>query len=286
MTANIEKKTHTDFNAVARFYETAVGQVTRQIADSLVKLSPPFSGESKILDNATGTAIVVEEIQARIAAECPDIKVLTIATDYAEAMINICREKAAQQPTPFPNLDLSFKVVAAEDIDDTIIPDNSITHSYMNFALFHCGDSAKAAKHIYRSLAPGGTAFITSWADPGYLNAIDKTEIKPVEFPFSKEWETPSYNKKMLTNAGFDEDKVEVKQEDCLFRAPSVEELAKILYGLVRMMSGRQGEPIDEVVKKDWIERMIGHLENDEHAVRSENEFAMRMTANLVICKK
>jgi ubiquinone/menaquinone biosynthesis C-methylase UbiE len=52
-------------------------------------------------------------------------------------------------------------------MQDLTFPDEMFTHSFTNFAIFSLPDNeaARAASHIYRTLKPGGTAAITTWAE-------------------------------------------------------------------------------------------------------------------------
>jgi ubiquinone/menaquinone biosynthesis C-methylase UbiE len=53
------------------------------------------------------------------------------------------------------------------DAQELKYPDDKFTHSFTNFALMAIPDPAKAAKQIYRTLKPGGTAALTTWKQLG-----------------------------------------------------------------------------------------------------------------------
>ena len=155
------------WSSFASRYEKGTGGTTRHIARHLANLCPPFTPNSVVLDNACGTGIMTEEVQ-RILTNQHDAKVKVYAADAAKAMTQMFKVKQAKakESGSWPNIaEVSIHHIPAEGLHESVVPTESITHSYMNFGLFFCTDPVKAAGHIYRSLAPGGTAFVTSWAD-------------------------------------------------------------------------------------------------------------------------
>ncbi|KAJ9655648.1 hypothetical protein H2198_005546 [Neophaeococcomyces mojaviensis] len=300
--ADINEKGNESVFAFASFaekYEKGTGGATRYVAQRLVSMSPPFSDGSVVLDNACGTGIVTEEIQRHLQSTTQgtdgNINVQVYGADAAPPMVEIFQAKVkhAKENGTWPNLKIvSLRTVPAEELDETIVPSNSITHSYMNFGLFFCTDPVKAAGHIYRSLAPGGTAFITSWADLGYINAMRKTEKScdpdsaELRMPFDEQWENPAYVKEVLQKAGFEQDNIKVVQEDSFFRAKDMNEMASLHTDLFTMLIRGPKGWASEDARKQWTSKLIEFLSTDDHFIQEENGVATRMRANVAICKK
>lgn len=288
------------FGDFATKYEKGTGGTTRYIAQRLMERSPPFLDGSVILDNACGTGIVVEEVQNTILSS-PDtakdnIKIQVYAADAATQMVDILRAKAnhAESHGTWPNISsVRIEAVPAENLDESIVPSNSITHSYMNFGLFFCFDPIKAAQHIYRSLAPKGTALVTCWADFGYLGGMRKTEkvLNPggedFKMPFGDQWEDPSYIKTVLCQAGFAEENVKVIQQESFFRGNDLEDLADLQANLFSMLvKGKQSIWNTEEAKRKWIDQLREIIPHEQSFVQESNGVATRMLANIAICTK
>jgi len=287
------------FGSFAEKYERGTGGATRHIARRLVSMSPPFSHGSIVLDNACGTGIVTEEIQRHVSSTYKgsdrDVSIKVIGADPAAPMVEVFQQKSkhAKANAAWPNVaSLSLHTVAAEDLNEAIAPSNSVTHSYMNFGLFFCTNPAKAAEHVYRSLAPGGTAYLTCWADLGYLNAMQKVEKEcnpdnpTLELPFGHKWEDPAYIKDVLHKSGFSEQNVKVVQEDSFYRAENLNEVARLLAELFLVLKGNSTGWSSEDAKSNWTTKLAEYLAEDEHFITDENGVAIRMLANVAICKK
>ncbi|KAJ9660909.1 hypothetical protein H2198_002254 [Neophaeococcomyces mojaviensis] len=293
-----------DITAVAAFanyankYEKGTGGATRYIAQRLMSMSPAFTNDSTVLDNACGTGIVTEEIHKRISftSSPANTKITVVAADAAAPMIDNLNSKIkhVEGTAAWLNIgSISTHVVPAESLDSTIVPSDSITHSYMNFGLFFCSDAIKAAEHIYRSLAPGGTAFVTTWKDLGYLNAVRKTEKacnpggENFNMPFSAQWEDGEYVKDLLVRSGFAKENVKVVQEESFMRFEAVQEMARTLTeSFTMLIRGQKGWQSDEV-KNEWESKLSENLVEDEHFIQDgENGVAIRMMANIAVCTK
>lgn len=284
------------FSNLAEKYEKGISSTTRPVAARLIALSPPFTDQSRILDNACGPGVVTEEIQRFIASKGPQngLKIPVIAADAAPPMIQAFNAKIAQAKDSWPNIgSIKTYAIPAEGLDESVLPTDTITHAYMNFGLFFCTDPVKAASHIYRSLVPGGQAFITSWNDLGYDNAVRKTEgvHNPVnrnfKMPFSDDWRKPEYVKEMLVKAGFDTDKVDVRVEDSLWRRRDAQEMAQIVADVViTILRGRTSWESD-AIRDEWTATLAKFLQEEDQVVENgENGFVVRMKANIAICKK
>lgn len=281
-------------------YEKSVGGATRDIAQKLISVSPPFTSSSKILDNATGTGIMLEEIQKHISStdSSSTLKLPVVAADVAPAMIDClnAKLKQVQSTNSWPNLGpVTTHAVPAEQLDESIVPDNSITHAYMNFGLFFCNDALQAASHIHRALSAGGTAHITSWNHIGYLAPIQQThrELYPdgreVKMPFSEDWLHPSYNHELLVKAGFKQENVKVDQTETFMRHTSLQVSAAILTGmftpLIKGPQGWESEEAKTVFTKKLAENLGACKDFIDESAQGKG-VGTRMIANVAVCTK
>src|SRR5256885_11691603 len=152
------------FEKVAETYEDSF-PFMKDVARNVIQRTPPLTSESVILDNACGPGIITGEI---IKHTQPNTTPEFFAADYSSAMIEQLRKH-----------DWASKVNAEVlDAQDLKLPDDKFTHSFTNFAVMAFPDPLKAAKHIYRTLKPGGTAALTTWKKTGYMIVFHDAQRK------------------------------------------------------------------------------------------------------------
>ncbi len=121
----------------------------------LLRLSPPITESSYILDNACGSGIVTEEVKLQHSGA------RIMATDLSSEMINEVKQRIQAG---------SWNNVETETLDVrnlSSIQDNTFTHVFTNLGLPVPGDltsSFKVTAEIFRVLKPGGVALISTWA--------------------------------------------------------------------------------------------------------------------------
>lgn len=167
---------------------------------------------------------------------------LFTATDAAAPMVERLLSKVGTQwlvPADHNTLTL-----AAKDLDG--IESDSFDYSFTNFGFLFFKDPNKAAKHVCRTLKPRGQAFITSWKDFGYMEAIEKAavQVRPDHpspyLPFDKAWLDSSYIKADFEQAGFRS--VEVHQQPSSYASGSAPALSRSLVGMMEgMLKCRDG---------------------------------------------
>lgn len=297
---NDERDVRDHFNKQAEIYEGVQGVATGRIAKHLMTLSPPFTKESFVLDNATGTGIVIEEIQKHISASAPSasssFKVPVLATDASEAMINFLNTKISLRASEWPQLGpIETKVVPAEKLTSKIVADNSVTHSYTNLGVLFFSDAVAAMKHIYRSLAPGGTAFITTWREMAHVDIMRRTEavVNPqndkVGGHFDSRWLDPGFLKAQLVEAGFEENKVKISNEPSCLVHRSLEDICN---EVTRRFAGPyRGKPFDsEEEIQIWLAELIRQAKTDPRVVKDSYKggegVGFEMVANIAVCVK
>lgn len=295
-----EQEVRAHFNKQAEIYEGVQGVATGRIAKHLMTLSPPFTKDSFVLDNATGTGIVIEEIQKHISASTPSasssFKVPILATDASEAMISFLNTKISLHSNEWPQLGpIDTKIVPAEKLTSEIVKDNSITHSYTNLGVLFFSDALASLKHIYRSLAPGGTAFVTTWHELAHVEAIRRTEaiMNPQNDKFGahfdQRWLDPEYLKALLVQAGFEENKVKMSQEPSYLLHRTLGEIcSECTERFAGPLRGKGFETEEE--KELWLSELIRQAKVDPKVVKESYKggegVGFKMIANIAVCVK
>lgn len=126
------------------------GDVSQQAIKFSLGLIGPFSKGDQIHDNACGSGAVTETIMA-----LPPPEVSIYATDINEQFVQGVAALSEQKKWPVTTANMSAQKLEFSD--------KKFTHSFTSFA-FHClGDHDTAAKEVYRTLKPGGTAIASIW---------------------------------------------------------------------------------------------------------------------------
>lgn len=191
------------FDRAAATYERQVGILTRTISDHLISISqPPLSSSSVVLDNATGPGITSAQILGTIPES--DWPKEIHATDLSPAMIEQVKAKG-----------LARVQAQVMDCRDLTFPDNKFSHIYMAFVIFALDNPEKAARELYRTLQPGGCAYVTSWKTLGWAPPVDRAlklfrpDMPSYKGPVKEEWFKGETLKACLVSGGFDESKVQ-----------------------------------------------------------------------------
>lgn len=124
--------------AIARYMMTLLG-------------SDAFPADAVIHDAACGLGPVTESILA--TAPPPTIKIH--ATDIAPPMANVYNQSAEAKHWP-----CRAEIMDAQEL---AFPDATFSHVFLSFGLPIMGDPVAAAREMYRTLRPGGTAVTTFW---------------------------------------------------------------------------------------------------------------------------
>jgi ubiquinone/menaquinone biosynthesis C-methylase UbiE len=195
------------FSNVAESYEDSA-PFMKDVARNVVKRMPPITSDSVILDNACGPGIVTGEIIKQCRSDTtPEF----FAADYSSAMI----EQLGKH-------DWASKVQSeVMDAQDLKYPDDTFTHSFTHFALMAIPDQLKAAKQIYRTLRPGGSAAITTWKHLGYMVIFHDAQRKvkpdstflPGPRGIPEEWMGETKLRSTLEAAGFRAKNIEITTE-------------------------------------------------------------------------
>ncbi|KAL4880322.1 S-adenosyl-L-methionine-dependent methyltransferase [Aspergillus karnatakaensis] len=262
------------FNKASDVYERLTGGCTREVAQYILFLNPKVTSSSVVLDNACGTGIITEEIINLFPdpASLPQV----YAADFAPTMISNLTTKATRNgwiPDPNTgtereekklNVILNISVQNAEELQ---YEDNTFTHSYTNLGFPFFPDGVKAAGQVYRTLSPGGTAFVTTWKKLGYLRPIHQAQLAvrpeatPWEVPMPREWMTREKLVGVLEGGGFERGKIEVFEKVVGYRGEDLDDLMDILKtAFLRLVT----EGWSEGEKERWVEEVRGGLTEEE----------------------
>jgi ubiquinone/menaquinone biosynthesis C-methylase UbiE len=241
--ANSTKLDFKMFNMEAAKYEALTAGSTRQLARYLIEISPPIDADSVVLDNACGTGVVAQEVLlARFAAGAAPPKIT--CTDAAPAMVDIARDVCQGMVSSYKSHDSANVAADASNIaadvmpgEDLRLPDNHFTHSFTNQGVTFFSDAVKGASEIYRTLKPGGTAFVTAWSrELGHVRVIQeaqkayKSDATLMRFPIPDQWYQASHLEKTLRDGGFEH--VSVHETTVWYATKTMDELVGNLYGL------------------------------------------------------
>ncbi|KAI1421994.1 S-adenosyl-L-methionine-dependent methyltransferase [Xylaria sp. FL1777] len=137
------------------------GDVSEAIAREVIKVVPPIKSGWVIHDNGCGYGSVTGEIMA--SGVPADIKIHS--TDKSANYLAQLRAKLKENPT--------WPVTVEEMNSNTLtFPDNYFDLSITDFVLLGLDDEVGAAKHILRTVKPGGTAAIAAWKEKPWQEAL------------------------------------------------------------------------------------------------------------------
>ena len=233
------------FAKVASKYDEQAGPLTRAVSRHLIAISsPPLSNKSVVLDNATGPGITCSEIMALPASQHP--KELH-ATDLSPDMTQQVELRGFGQ--------IKTAVMDAQDLK---FPDDKFSHVYMAFVIFAVPDPKKAAEELYRTLQPGGSAYVTTWQDLAWAVPTDRAlkAVRPdnptFKGPVPAEWLTADKLKEVLISGGFAEEKVDVHG----FESTATPEIwdGSLEFLKMGILNGVIGQWSDEEKQKFFIE--------------------------------
>jgi hypothetical protein len=154
------------------------------------------------------------------------------------------------------------EIMNAQDLK---YPDDKFTHSFTNFALMIMPEPLKAAKHIYRTLKPGGTAALTTWKKLDYMLIFHDAQRKvkpdseylPGPRGIPSEWMSDTKLLSTLEEAGFQTKDIQITTETATMSSD---------------MWGPGLEPLKDLLLNDvvqgWTEK-----EKDEYHVALKEQF-------------
>ncbi|KAK2962235.1 putative Ubiquinone/menaquinone biosynthesis C-methyltransferase UbiE [Blattamonas nauphoetae] len=188
---------------MAPIYDTSNKELMKPVVKHILQTVSPFTSESVVHDNACGTAVVTESIFEHLTQLKSPIPSFPIhCTDLSPAMLEKTSEKIAHH---------AWKNVTTQVMDAGRLsfPDNTFTHSFTNFGIFFLPDPPAGTREIFRTLKPGGVAYVTAWIHFGHMPAlrevtkIVRPDLAPYPPPIVGNYEEEGAIQRVLEEGGF-----------------------------------------------------------------------------------
>jgi len=261
-----------------------MGDVSLQVARKLVTLAPMAPG-SIILDNGCGNGVVTEAItEVRKPGE-----VTIYATDLVPPMAAATTALAASKGWS------EFVKAEAMPAEALTFVDNMFTESYNNFLISLAKEPEKVASHIYRTLKPGGVALITTWAELSHeqavLKANDATRGSDAFHAYKarQEWRTASHLKKVLEEAGFKGENIDISQKEAFLTIENMGRWSNLAWSFLGAPKGPAGGWVeaDETRFEEAVAIFAKGMEADKNVTLDGNGGAkVKMVAHIAVAKK
>lgn len=274
------------FDSTAAQYEESTGGCTRELAMKLLdlpQLATLSSPDAHLLDNACGTAVVVDELAKRCAAKCTAFPAVD-AVDAAQKMVDLAQKKFVG--TEYTKK-VTFQQMPGEKLN---FPDDTFSHSITNLGILFFADGDAGAREIHRTLKPGGIAVVTSWAGLSYLDKVIRPAQKAVrpdaptyKLPIPDTWFSVSHAEETFEKAGFQS--VEMLEMEPHYGAASMADLSHLLgtkfTGGLEGFSDEEKEKFREEVKGLTEQAAIPYIMAD-----GRQGVGIPMSAIVVVCQK
>jgi len=260
-----------------------LGELQGDVSETAIKYSlgliPPFESGDIAHDNACGSGAVSATI---METKPPGITIN--ATDISPQFVAGYAALAEKNKWP-----VTAEVMSAQGLT---FPDNNFTHSFTSFA-FHClGDHDTAAKQVYRTLNPGGTAIISIWIYMPHVEALQHAHWRtrgkdgpmPVLLPL--EGFKQENLKKALEVGGFDAGNIKFSEKECFLQISDLKRWAQLAWSYLGFLPGGWSQN-DEDQWDEAITDIVEQLEKgDEISKNEKGETVLRMVACIAIAKK
>jgi SAM-dependent methyltransferase len=170
------------------------------------------------------------------------------------------------------------------DAENLSYPDDTFTHSYTNLGFPFFPNSEEAAGHVYRTLQPGGMAFISTWKTLGYLRPLHAAQraVRPTstlwEPPMPKDWYTQEKLAQVLVSAGFETGKIRVLTKSVGYGGKDLDDLLDILR---TAFLGQVTNGWSEEEKEKWIQELSNALTE-----REKESASLDMVAWIAVAQK
>ena len=260
--------------------------MTRNIAKHLISLASPLPPNAHILDNACGPGIVIDELLPTISSSAKS-SISIIAVDAAPAMINVVSARA-EKDWKLSNNQVVAKASPGEDL--AVVEDGWADVSFTNFGIMFFKDPEQGSRELYRTLKKGGTAFVTTWREVGYLRAVRIAEAeirkgkKEVAMPFGDEWFEAGTLEGVLRKAGFED--VGMSEVQTGWKSKDLEDMSQAIGTIIGGLFRANGASEEEAgMLPGALKRIFEGGYGDELTVE-EGEPRMRMVAHVAVCRK
>lgn len=256
------------------------GNVSKQAINFFLDLIPPFSDGDMIHDNACGSGAVTETIMGL----APPSSIHIDATDINEQFVQGVTALADRNRWP-----VSTAVMSAQDL---MFPDDNFTHSFTSFA-FHClGDHDAAAKQVYRTLKPGGTAVASVWISMPHVDALQHAHWRtrgrdgPMPTLLPLEGFQEADLRKSLDAGGFKAESIVCSNKDCYLKVPDLRRWAQLAWSYLGPLPTGWTQH-DEDKWEEAISGIIDGLQSGDGIMQNEKgETVLKMSACVAVASK
>ncbi|PVI02677.1 S-adenosyl-L-methionine-dependent methyltransferase [Periconia macrospinosa] len=266
------------FNFDGALLEELQGDVSEAVAREAIKLVTIAPG-ALIHDNGCGYGAVTAEI---IATSPPsDIKIF--ATDKNEGYLGALRSKIAANP--------SWPSVTAEVVDANKLtyPDDYFDLSFTDFVLLGLDDEVGAARHILRTVKPGGIAVVGFWKEKTWQDDLRKIHhvVRGNDTPLPPYLSiidyTPEGFRDVLEKAGWKN--VEYVDRDVWVKIKDIRRWATIAWTFLSTPVGGWKQE-DEDKWDEIIDLLVQELIKGDTYVEERGIHKLRMTATIAVVRK
>jgi ubiquinone/menaquinone biosynthesis C-methylase UbiE len=250
------------FSALASSYAAQTGNSTRDLFALLledIECILPVAAGSKVHDNAAGPGVATSVLLSRLpAASLASTDILV--TDNVPAMVTAARDLLSPLLT-----ECTITVSEMDSQSLTAIPDESFTHSILNFSIFVMDEPLKCLQEIYRTTAVGGLAVLTTWKRFGVGEVVRaaQAKVRPdlPAMPIAKEIFTrEGHLAGLAAEAGFEESKMKVVSRKIAVKEADLEGLRAFTLGPF-MEPARKGWTTEEASR--WAQAVDEALEEE-----------------------
>jgi len=210
------------WNYFAHTYDRRLGGSTNAVARHIISHFPPLNGSYLVLDNCCGTGCFTLELHHGRQGPLPFVH----AIDKSPGMIEIMQSLIAKNKWQ--------ESVRSESMDSEklIFPDNTFDISVTNFGIFFFPNPIQGTKEIFRTLKPGGVAYVTCWKEIIFVPIFYEVQkiVQPVKHMILQMLETWRKKEKLeetMKNGGFSE--LEIEAKDVMIVQRDMEELVDSL---------------------------------------------------------
>lgn len=264
----------------SKLFEIIGADETLTIANHEMELLPPFHEDSIIHDAACGLGPVTQSILATAPPE--GIKIH--ATDVQPPMVGIYNQNASGRGWP--------SRAEIMDAQKTTFPDHTFSHVFLSFGLPILEDPVAAAREMYRTLKPGGTAVTAFWLQIPQGECAGETR-RAVWGPQAKLAVEPKpqhkdrdYIRSLLVEGGFAHDDVELHEKSAFLPVRDLDEFAVAIWTAIGKPEGgwtrEDEERWDEAVAKykELLQKKSGF------SVDNDGNITLEAIAQIAIVRK
>ncbi|CAI6334455.1 unnamed protein product [Periconia digitata] len=263
-----------------RLFAIIGADMTQSIAEYEVSLLRPFPEDSIIHDAACGLGPVTNSILQTL----PPKSIAIHATDLAPPMVGIYNMLSKSKDWP-----AEARVMDCQKLEFTA---STFTHTFLSFGLPIIADPNAAAKEMYRTLQPGGTAVTAFWMSlPQGDSAVETRRVvwgpdARVKVEPHPRHNDPTFNHDLLVEAGFNSGDIKLYESTTSLPVEDLDEFACAIWSII-------GEPVGGWKQEDedrWDEAIEAYkkvlMQKKGFHVDGEGRIVLEGVAQIAIAKK